>query len=241
MTIWLDPVIFGELDEYSETNACDTSEGYHENDLHTGSQQKASERRTAGDRVGWYNFGPRAAFPNWTITDCPLTEQRAAWWIAYKYELDHIFQWHLWWYAESYATYGGAWKCPMDTAKLVQSGEYEDRGVHEGTLVWTLSDTVTSIVDNDRGYDGPMASMRLKAIRRAQMDYQYLYQAERLGINVDPIIDSICGRAFDNYGDDDAWPEAYAYGYNFQPHWREQGHYYETYRRVLADSIIGRQ
>jgi hypothetical protein len=249
LTSWMDPDpghnrLYPIIDYWCETNRCDTVFGYHDTDDSVWFRgeyypDRARDRRAAGDKVGWYNLGTRPAYPVWTVLDAPLTEARACAYIDYRDSVDFRFQWHSWWYAESYQKYGGTWKDALDTVKLVDSGEWEDFGIQEAQLVWTLLDTLSDN-NNSRGVDGPIVPLRAKNVRRAQLTYQYLHEAERLGVNVSVVIDSACGRTFDTWGPDPNWPESYSYGYAFQPHWREQGHYYETYRRALIDSIIAR-
>ena len=107
-------------------------------------------------------------------------------------------------------------------------------------MIWNGTDSIYTT--DSRGIDGPIGSLRLIALMRGFEDYQYLKLAERLGVtNVDAIVDSLIGRAVDNWGDDSPpWPEEYSYGYAFQPHWKEKGYYYDNWRRVLADSILAR-
>jgi hypothetical protein len=99
-----------------------------------------------------------------------------------------------------------------------------------------MQDTVRP--EDDRGINAPIVGITVKNWRQAQLDYMYLWVANDLGVNTQTVYDSIVGRALSDWGADPNWPESYTWDYNFQPHWREEGYYYERYRRALADSII---
>jgi hypothetical protein len=232
-----------EVDHWSMTGAggIDSLKGYNESDsLFPDTYFNANHiRNELGHKAGWYNMGPRGGFPNWTTLDVPKTESRAAFWIAWKYGVDHLWNWHAWYMAEWELTQSASHCNPMDTSiHVFWPTAGLTHGIQDHTFIYSLQDTIRP--EDDRGVNGPLMGYTGKAISAGVADYRVLHAAEALSVNTEAVYDSICGKAFNDWGDDDNWPEAYSRYYEFQPHWREEGHYYETYRRALIDSIIAR-
>jgi hypothetical protein len=227
-----------DIYEWSITLLADTF-GYNMQYLNVGSYLTDAYVDTGlGHKYGYYNgIGPRAAFPGWTQLDARKTEIRAAFWIAWKYGLHHLWNWHGWYMAEWELGQGTSHASPMDTSIHVFWPEAgKTHGIQDHTILWTMQDTVRP--EDDRGINAPIVGITVKNWRQAQLDYMYLWVANDLGVNTQTVYDSIVGRALSDWGADPNWPESYTWDYNFQPHWREEGYYYERYRRALADSII---
>jgi hypothetical protein len=237
-----------EIQHWSLTSSAgyDSLKGYNVRDSVRGTYlDNQHVQNVLGHKAGYYNMGARAGFPNVYHHDVPGTEARAAFWLAKKYLLDHMWNWHTWYFAESGATYGGLqWKNPMDTSSLLNWWVFEgdtivNHGLQDHTLVWTGVDTTNSGA-NDRGIDGPIPSYTLKRLRQAVGDWRILDAADSLGVNITAIMNSVVGAAFNDWENDSGWPEVYSRYYQFQPHWREDSYYYERYRRAAIDSIIAR-
>jgi hypothetical protein len=64
----------------------------------------------------------------------------------------------------------------------------------------TLPGTDTVYTQDSRGLDGPIGSIKMKANRRGQLDYQMLHEAERLGVNVTAVMNMVIGGAFAEMG-----------------------------------------
>ena len=190
-----------------------------------------------GHEFGFYNNGNRGAFPNWITVDAPKTETRAVFWLALKYGFNSLWNWHAWYVAENVAVYGGeSWKSPLDTSAIA----IPTHAIQDHTVLWTGKDTINT--DSDRGINGPIASYILKSWRQGMSDYRVAHAAQQLGVNISVPSDSVVGAGFNDWGGDSSppWPEVYDRYADFQPHWREVSHWYETYRGALADSIIAR-
>lgn len=234
-TMWLDPSFYGDIDVYSVTGFTDTYNAYHQSDAATPPYERASERRAAGDKVGLYNpYGPAPQEPNWYTLDAPLAHARAVTWLAKKYSVDHLWHWIAAFTADWNDQYSGT-RDPFFGELLDTDGGGTSGSPH--TWVWP---SVDPYLGYDFGFDGWIGQLRLKALRRGMQDYQYLVHAQRLGVNVTAVMDSVVGRAFDNYGDDSPpWPSEYTDPDRY-PHWKERGYEYERWRRALADSIVAR-
>ena len=84
---------------------------------------------------------------------------------------------------------------------------------------------------DSRGVKGPIASIRMKNLRRGVQDYEYLWLALHAGVDVKTEVDAVVPAAFNDYN-----------GTTFtsqrdQPLWGKNGYAFEKSRRTLAQRI----
>lgn len=170
----------------------------------------ARQRQAAGERVGFYN-GQRPSYGDPLTLDNFAADARVNPWIAWKYGADIYFVWETAFYA---AGDRNAW-----------------RQVVEGSLIYTGEDV--KFPDDSRGLAGPVASIRLKNLRRGVQDFEYLWLAREAGIDSRAIVQAVVPAAFNDYN-----------GTSFtnqgdQPVWADHGFAYEQARRTLAGRLHG--
>ncbi len=171
----------------------------------------ANAARSRGEMVGIYNGTVPSYGSN--VIDAPATNMRVNPWIAKKYGVDLYFLWYVNHWGDESGT-------PIDPWAA-------DKRTHnwgDGSFVYA-GQNKNSTIGNDRGLVGPIAGIRMKNWRRGAQDYEYLYLAQQLGINVTALIDSIVPRAFDEADQTSRAP------------WKERGYDFETVRRQLAELI----
>lgn len=167
-----------------------------------------AERKAKGEKVGFYN-GQRPAFGEPGAIDDFATDARVNPWIAWKYGADMYSFWEVAYYASSSVN---AWVEPAG-----------------GTIVYTGEDR--KYPRDTRGIKGPIASIRMKNLRRGMQDYEYLWLAARLGVPVNDIVDVIVPAAFNDYSNGTLKSQS------DQPTWPEHGMIFEEARRTLAERI----
>jgi hypothetical protein len=163
-------------------------------------------RRATGERVGFYN-GQRPSFGDPGPIDNFAADARVNPWIAWKYGADLYSFWEVAYYASGDIN---VWQDPRAGGMMVYTGE--DRKHPR----------------DSRGLKGPIASIRMKNLRRGVQDYEYLWLASRAGIPVNDMVDAVVPSAFNDYN-----------GTTFtsqrdQPLWATRGYEFERSRRVLA-------
>jgi len=124
-------------------------------------EKSAAERQKAGDEVWSYTTfcqgKPGEDTPFWQL-DFPLLNYRIPAWISRRFGLTGLHYWTVVYWLEV-----DAWTNPLTHKKLFNG---------EGCLFYP---------GTEAGLDGPVASMRLKALRDGLEDYEYLVLAGEAG------------------------------------------------------------
>ena len=136
------------------------------------------EAEARGDRV-WLYAGHRPETPADMIDEYGIA-LRLKPWIGHRCNIPRWFTW------ESTHWFPNENEQPNDQPKNVfvepvtfDPGEASGRGNGDGTLFYPGQDQV--FPDQDRGYPGPLASIRLKMYRRGVQDVEYMWLAEQAG------------------------------------------------------------
>jgi hypothetical protein len=220
-TVKIDPRLFGAIDIWSVTSQSgyDPGDGIPQGYI----IEAASRRRALGEQVGFYN-GTRPAYGLLEWIDAFAADGRIDPWIAWKYQVDHYFLWETGFiYNKWYGEKQNVWVAPY-------SGRSEKRirwGI--GTIVYTGNDDVFE--HESRGIDGPIASIRMKAWRRGQQDYEYLVLAQHAGIPTEDVVNAIVPAALDDYNGSTYTSQS------SQPIWAIRGYQFEDGRRKLAERL----
>ncbi|MGC9318584.1 MAG: DUF4091 domain-containing protein, partial [Armatimonadota bacterium] len=121
----------------------------------------ANERLSLGERLWSYTAlcqGPEGT-PWWQIDMEPLN-YRAPFWVSWHYDITGFLYWSsVYW---NYEGMEGVWERPA----------FRDRFWGEGMLLYP---------GPPAGIDGPVPSMRLKLVREAMEDYEYMVMAAARG------------------------------------------------------------
>ena len=132
-------------------------------------QDSAAQRQALGETIWTYTALCQGKPTPWWHIDFPLLNYRVPAWIAWRYRMKGL----LYWGGMSY------WKETDDPwlhAPIFTEGKGSGgKGVvfnGEGSLVYPA---------RDAGYDGIVPTIRLKALRDAIEDYEYLAMLDRLG------------------------------------------------------------
>jgi len=122
----------------------------------------AAERLNAGDEVWSYTAQAPADkgpdYPFWLLDD-PLLNYRIPAWTTRRYGLTGLYYWTVVYWPE-----GDPWMSPLS---------YKQKYNGEGILFYP---------GGEAGIEGPVASMRLKALRDGMEDYEYLVLAGEAGV-----------------------------------------------------------
>jgi hypothetical protein len=137
----------------------------------------AMERQAAGDEMWIYTAlcqpGPRHLDSPYWETDYPLLNYRVPLWIMWRWGIKGLLYWEAAYWDQS----RDPWTNPISYG-IGSSIRYNG----EGSLFYP---------GPDAGFDGPVVSLRLKAIRDGIEDFMYLEKAWKLGLT------DVIGRAFD--------------------------------------------
>ena len=187
----------------------------------------ADAERAKGRRVWFYNGGrPQGPSP---VIDAPATEARAVAWAAFKHQADTYFYWHGVHWRHNSQKQGervqDVWANPITFDNRGQPNK-EDFGTinGDGVLLYPGQDVLHP--DEDRGIDGPVATVQLANLRRGLQDHLYLTMARQLGLEpaVRKALDAVVPRVFSDAGKTVGFAET--------------GEAYEAARRELADAIV---
>ena len=188
---------------------------------------KADAERAKGRRVWFYNGGrPQGPSP---VIDAPATEARAVAWAAFRHQADTYFYWHGVHWRHNSQKQGervqDVWANPITFDNRGQPNK-EDFGTinGDGVLLYPGQDVLHP--DEDRGIDGPVATVQLANLRRGLQDHLYLTMARQLGLEpaVRKALDAVVPRVFSDAGKTVGFAET--------------GEGYEAARRELADAIV---
>jgi hypothetical protein len=188
-------------------------------------------RRGNGELFALYN-GTRPTCGQMEHIDNFATDNRVNPWIAWKYGVDLLFLWDIAFYAESMP--------PHPNAVNIWGENYMPGGTPYGSVksygsgMFFYTGRDVCYPQDDRGVDGPIASLRMKNFRRGQTDYEYLWLAKQNGIDPAAIVDQIVPHALDDWG---TTSYTYAVGFNQQPTFPARGYAYETARLALAQLL----
>ena len=149
-------------------------------------------------------------------------------WIAHKHGVQRWFTWE-----STHWTPNGN-EVPNDRPKDIwndpvtfSAGTADTTGNGDGTLFYPGEDKV--FPDQDRGYPGPMASLRMKMYRRGIQDYEYMWLAEQAGHQADvaALVTKLLPKTlWELPGGDANGPDL--------PRWSNSNAVYEAARRQLA-------
>jgi len=155
----------------------------------------------AKGRRWWYYNGHRP-YVGTNITDAPAVDCRVGMWASWKYGVELWFYWHAnHWKHNHFAAQRGDQNIWVDPIVFAGSG-----GINgDGLVVYPGEDTKHP--DQDRGVKGPVASIRLKNIRRGMQDYEYLWLAAENGLEAQAraVADACVPRAFSEASGDVSW------------------------------------
>ncbi len=159
----------------------------------------AAQRRALGESVWTYTaLCQGAKLSPWWQTDFPLLHYRAPSWIAWRYRMRGLLYWgsmSVWNIVDDPWTEPGTY----DLRKRENGPLYNG----EGSLLYP---------GRDAGYEGVVASLRLKALRDSIEDYEYFAILERLGrtAEAEKIVLPLAGSFFQWNADPKAYDEARA-------------------------------
>jgi len=188
---------------------------------------KAAAERAKGRRVWFYNGGrPQGPSP---VIDAPATEARAVAWAAFKHNADTYFYWHGVHWRHNGQKQGervqNVWANPITFDNRGQPNK-EDLGTinGDGVLLYPGQDVLHP--EEDRGIDGPVATVQLANLRRGVQDHLYLTMARQMGLEtaVRKALDAVVPRVFSDAGKTVGFAET--------------GETFEAARRELADAIV---
>ncbi len=187
-------------------------------------------RRPSGDLFSSYN-GTRPMWGNMELIDVYATDNRVNPWICWKYGVDLLFYWTTSFYAENLP--------PSPNAKNVWNDNFLPSGSPYGSIkAWGAGMLFYPGVDvlypdDSRGVQGPIGCVRIKNFRRGQQDYEYLWLAKKMGIDVSGIVNQIVPHALDDWGDS----YTSSAGFNQQPTYAQKGYLFENARRAIAQML----
>lgn len=180
--------------------------------------EQAGAQKALGRRWWVYNgYRPAAGTQ---LTDAPAVDCRVTPWACWKYGVDLWFYWFAnQWRHNRQNPQRGEQNVWVDPVTFSHDGAYNGDGV----LIYPGQDSVYP--DQDRGVAGPIASIRLKNIRRGMQDYEYLWLARQHGLDeaVRTVADACVPAAF-----------ASAHG---DISWSVRGSDWDTRRQLLAEQI----
>jgi hypothetical protein len=188
---------------------------------------KAAAERAQGRRVWFYNGGrPQGPSP---VIDAPATEARAVGWAAFKHDADTYFYWHGVHWRHNSQKQGervqNVWANPVTFDNRGQPDK-EDFGTinGDGVLLYPGQDVLHP--EEDRGIDGPVATVQLANLRRGVQDHLYLTMARQLGLEavVRRSLDAVVPRVFSDAGKTVGFAET--------------GETFEAARREIGDAIV---
>jgi hypothetical protein len=167
--------------------------------------ESAASRRTLGETIWTYTALCQLKPTPWWHIDYPLLNYRVPAWVAWRYRISGLLYWGgmCWWNEVD-----DPWTEPA--TYFLRESFRRLRYNGEGTLAYP---------GRDAGYDGIAPSLRLKSLRDAVEDYEYLSILEELGL-ADEAERLVCSLA-------DSWTQ-----------WETDPAVYEMVRAKLAEMIV---
>ncbi len=189
--------------------------------------EDADQARARGEKVWVYSsYRPRNGAD--TI-DTWSTDRRIKPWVVYRAGLDNVwFTWEsAYWRSNSVDILPSPKNVWVEPITFQDQWGESSQGNGDGTLFYPGEDKV--FPDQDRGYPGPISSIRMKAYRRGIQDYEYMWLAEQAGKGAE--VQSILANVLPHVMEDAVTP----------PDWSNQDYVYEDARRDLANLILGNE
>lgn len=184
-----------------------------------------ARRARAAGRQQWIYNGVRPFSGSFVLDDVAVSPRVNAW-IQYKHGIARWFYWESTYYSDAQGGRGpiDVWREPLNF-----SNGHGDRMNGDGLLIYPGRDLLFPA--EDRGFDGPLPSIRLKNWRRGLQDVEYLVLARRAGHSafVDRLLQTLVPRALADATEAGA-PVA----------WPEDGERWLRARRLVADLLSGR-
>jgi hypothetical protein len=170
--------------------------------------QAASEKAAGND--WWVYNGGRPAGPAITM-DAPVSDPREIGWAAFKAGLRGYFYWHgVHWHHNSQKKVGSrdqdVWGNPVTFDNRDASGN-GDFANGDGVLLYPGTEKLHP--EQDRGIEGPIATLELANLRRGLQDHLYLTLARQCGQGalVDESVAAIVPRVFNAAGSTVSFPQ----------------------------------
>jgi len=137
-------------------------------------------KRQIADGHRWWVYNGHRPYAGTEITDAPAIDPRVTPWACWKHDVGLWFYWQIGKWGKlvnRQRTMTNLWVDPITYIKDKGTGDYVNG---DGVMVYPGQDIL--FPDEDRGIAGPIASIRLKNIRRGVQDYEYLWLAENNGL-----------------------------------------------------------
>lgn len=185
------------------------------------SPESAKAARDAGKRVMIYN-GTRPYTGTIAIDDVAVSMRVNAW-IQFKYSIPRWFYWEATYYEDFQGDRGdvNVWKDPLNF-----TNSWGNRVNGDGLLFYPGRDKVFPA--QDRGFDGPLPSIRLKNWRRGIQDAEYLAAVRAAG--KDAVVDAALAELVtDTVLQKTDWDR--------KSTWSEDGEAWLAQRKKLADVL----
>jgi chitodextrinase len=175
---------------------------------------RASQQQAKGAKTGLYNGWRPQYGAGVSALDVEAADARIIPWVAFRYQVDQYF----FWYANNYTRFNPfLFISPSQTADVLGNGEV------------ILPGQQKDFPADDRQLQGPIATFVMKAWRRGQQDYEYLWLASQKGLGdaTATIAAAVVPRALSEVGSHTA------------PAWPLHGKGFEDRRRQLAELLSG--
>jgi hypothetical protein len=149
----------------------------------------------------WWVYNGQRPYAGCPLNDCPAIDCRVTPWACWKYGIELWFYWHADHWEHNSQTNRGNQNIWADPVTFAFKGQFNGDGV----LIYPGQDMV--FADQDRGVAGPVASIRLKNIRRGMQDYEYLWLASQSGLGAEAraAADACVPTAFSDARDKASW------------------------------------
>ena len=165
--------------------------------------------RAKGHTFGIYN-GYRPGMGA-VVSDADAVEFRVMPWIVWKYKIDQYFYWSTTFWT--------------DLNVFVNPLTYEDRINGDGTFLYPGQDAL--FPEESRNLAGPLSSIRAKNWRRGAQDYEYLWLAQKLGLEKE------LKAIVNNCVPTGLWEAKDQKGVS----WSSRGYDFEKYRKQIAELL----
>ena len=165
--------------------------------------------RALGHKLGIYN-GYRPGMGA-VVSDADAVEFRVMPWIVWKYNLDQYFYW-----STTFWTNLNVFVNPLT---------YENRINGDGTFFYPGQDAL--FPEENRNLSGPLSSIRAKNWRRGAQDYEYLWLANKMGLETE------LKTIVNNCVPTGLWEAKSQKDIS----WSSRGYKFEEYRKQLAELL----
>ncbi|MDQ7075750.1 MAG: DUF4091 domain-containing protein [Gammaproteobacteria bacterium] len=191
-------------------------------------QQSILDRQKAGAQVGVYNgYAPATGT---ALIDDYAVAMRTWGWAAHKFGLDSWYFWDIaYWHQKRANRATDLWNDPLTYTSGLFGGSAENVGNGDGSLLYPGEDKL--FPTSDRGFAGPVASIRLKNWRRGVQDYELLKMAtaKGYGTQVKRLVQKMIPKALFESEEGEAIS------------WSQQGALWERARRELIHLMLAKK